>query len=111
MNYALNITLMVVCLIFSAFFSASETAFTSANRVKIKTLASDGNKKARRVEKIIDKYDKMLSAVLIGNNIVNITLSTISTLVFVAGLSAKVNSDMAATISTIVTTVIVLIFG
>lgn len=111
MNYALNITLMVVCLLFSAFFSASETAFTSTNRVKIKTLASDGNKRAKRVEKIIDKYDKMLSAVLIGNNIVNITLSTISTLVFVAGLSGKIGEDMAATVSTIVTTVIVLIFG
>lgn len=111
MNYALNITIMVVCLMFSAFFSASETAFTSVNRVKIKTLASDGNKKAKRVEKIIEKYDKMLSAVLIGNNIVNITMSTISTLVFVAALAGNIGDDMAATVSTIVSTVVVLIFG
>lgn len=111
MNYALNITIMVVCLMFSAFFSASETAFTSVNRVKIKTLASDGDKKAKRVEKIIEKYDKMLSAVLIGNNIVNITLSTISTLVFVAALSGNIGSDAAATVSTICSTVVVLIFG
>lgn len=111
MNYALNITIMIVCLMFSAFFSASETAFTSVNRVKIKTLASDGNKKAKRVEKIIEKYDKMLSAVLIGNNIVNITLSTISTLVFVAALSGNIGSDAAATVSTICSTVVVLIFG
>lgn len=111
MNYALNITIMVVCLMLSAFFSASETAFTSVNRVKIKTLASDGDKKAKRVEKIIEKYDKMLSAVLIGNNIVNITLSTISTLVFVAALSGNIGSDAAATVSTICSTVVVLIFG
>lgn len=110
MNIPLSISLMVICLLFSAFFSASETAFTSCNRVKVKTLA-EKNKKAKRVEKIIEKYDKMLSAVLIGNNIVNIALSTIATLFFVQILAGKVGDDTAATISTIVITVIVLIFG
>ncbi len=111
MSIPLSIVLMVICLLLSAFFSASETAFTSVNRVKIKTLASDGNKKAKRVEKIIDKYDKMLSAVLIGNNIVNIALSTIATLFFVAVLPANINNDLSGLISTLVITVIVLIFG
>ncbi len=110
MNIPLSISLMVICLLFSAFFSASETAFTSCNRVKVKTLA-EKNKKAKRVEKIIEKYDKMLSAVLIGNNIVNIALSTIATLFFVQILAGKVGDDTAATISTVVITVIVLIFG
>ena len=92
MNIPLSISLMVICLLFSAFFSASETAFTSCNRVKVKTLA-EKNKKAKRVEKIIEKYDKMLSAVLIGNNIVNIALSTIATLFFVQILAGKVGDD------------------
>lgn len=107
----LSIVLMIICLILSSFFSATETAFTSVNRVKIKTLASDGNKKAKRVEKIIDNYDKMLSAVLIGNNVVNIALSTIATLFFVMVLPAKMGEDWAGIISTAVITVVVLIFG
>lgn len=111
MTIPLSIVLMVVCLLLSSFFSASETAFTSVNRVKIKTLASDGNKKAKRVERIIEKYDKMLSAVLIGNNIVNIALSTIATLFFVAVLPQNINDNLSGLISTLVITIIVLIFG
>lgn len=111
MSIPLSVSLMIICLLLSAFFSASETAFTSVNRVKIKTLASDGNKKAKRVEKIIEKYDKTLSAVLIGNNIVNIALSTIATLFFVAVLPSKINENLSGLISTLVITVIVLIFG
>lgn len=111
MSIGLSITLMLVCLFLSAFFSASETAFTSANKVRLKTLSQDGNKKAKRVVKIIDKYDKFLSAVLIGNNIVNISLSTISTLFFVQILVNTTASDWAGTISTIVCTIVVLTFG
>ncbi len=111
MSIGLSITLMLVCLFLSAFFSASETAFTSANKVRLKTLSQDGNKKAKRVVKIIDKYDKFLSAVLIGNNIVNISLSTISTLFFVQILISTSAADWAGTISTIVCTVVVLTFG
>ena len=72
MKYGLYITLMVVFLFFSAVFSCAETAFTSVNRVKIKTMSGDGNKKAARVQRLLEKYDKLLSAVLIGNNLVNI---------------------------------------
>lgn len=111
MSIGLSVTLMLVCLFLSAFFSASETAFTSANRVRLKTLAQDGNKKAKRVVKIIDKYDKFLSAILIGNNIVNISLSTISTLFFVQILVNTSATDWSGTISTIVCTVVVLTFG
>lgn len=111
MSIGLSITLMLVCLFLSAFFSASETSFTSANKVRLKTLSQDGNKKAKRVVKIIEKYDKFLSAVLIGNNIVNISLSTISTLFFVQVLTNTSATDWAGTISTIVCTVVVLTFG
>lgn len=111
MSVPVSIVLMLICLFLSSFFSACETAFTSVNRVKIKTLASDGKKKAKRVEKIIDKYDKMLSAVLIGNNIVNIALSTIATLFFVKVLPSTIGDNVSGLISTAVITVIVLIFG
>lgn len=111
MSVPVSIVLMLICLFLSSFFSASETAFTSVNRVKIKTLAADGKKKAKRVEKIIDKYDKMLSAVLIGNNIVNIALSTIATLFFVKVLKSTIAENVSGLISTAVITVIVLIFG
>jgi len=109
MNYALYITLMVVCLFFSATFSAAETAFTSVNRVKIKTMSGDGNKKAKRVQDLLEKYDKLLSAVLIGNNIVNIALSSMATVVFAAALN--LTQAQEAAITTAIITVVVLIFG
>jgi len=93
----------------SAYFSATETAFSTLNKIRIKNLAEDGNKKAKLVYKLTEKYDTMLSAVLIGNNIVNILSSSIATLVF---LGIMVNSpDLATTVSTVVMTLVVLIFG
>ena len=102
---------MLICLIFSGFFSATETAYTSFNRAKMKTLASEGNKRAERVLRQSENYDRLLSTVLVGNNIVNITLSSVSTLWFVSLLANTAAKDMAATISTIVITVVVLLFG
>ncbi len=102
---------MLVCLIFSAFFSATETAYTSMNKTKLKNLASEGNKRAARVLKQSENYDRFLSTVLVGNNIVNITLSSVSTVYFVTLLANTRASNMAATISTIVITVVVLLFG
>ena len=99
---------MLVCLIFSAFFSASETAYTSFSRSKMKTKAAEGNKGAERALKIAENYDKLLSTILVGNNIVNITLSTLATLWFV---NIMTGAASAPAISTLVTTVIVLIFG
>ncbi len=106
--------IIVVCVIFSAYFSATETAFMSLNKTKLKTMVEKGNKKAERTLKVADNYDKLISTILVGNNIVNILASSIATLFFVQML---VNLDygnanqMGATLSTIATTVIVLIFG
>lgn len=102
-----QIVLMFICIAFSAYFSATETAFTSLNRVAIKTLASEGNKKAERVMRLSENYDKLLTTILVGNNIVNIGLSSIATLFFIENIS----KDFGATLSTIVITIVVLIFG
>ena len=110
-DHLLPLSIMLVCLIFSAFFSATETAYTSMNKTKLKNLASEGNKRAERVLKQSENYDRFLSTVLVGNNIVNITLSSVSTVYFVTLLANTRASNMAATISTVVITVVVLLFG
>ncbi len=99
---------LVVLILFSAFFSATEMAFSTANKVRLRTLADDGNKQAERVIKMLGRYDRLLSTVLIGNNIVNITSSAIATLLFATLI---LNSSIVATVSTAVMTVLVLIFG
>ncbi len=106
-----KIIIMVVCVVFSAFFSATETAFTSFNHTKMKNLASEGNKKAKLVLKLSDKYDKLLSTILIGNNIVNITLSSVATVWFIQLLINTSAENYGSAIATAVTTVVVLIFG
>ncbi|MDD6154874.1 MAG: hemolysin family protein [Eubacteriales bacterium] len=102
----LYIAAMAVLLMLSAFFSATETAFTSLNRIKIKNLSDSGNDRAKKVLKLSDKYDKLLSTILIGNNIVNIANTAIATIFFV-----KLFGSYGATISTVVMTIVVLIFG
>ena len=97
---------IAVLIIFSAYFSATETAFTSVNRIRIKNLANDGNKKAREVLDLSEKFDSMLSTILVGNNIVNIAMSSIATVLFI-----ELYPVYGATIATAVITVIVLIFG
>ncbi|MGN1334552.1 MAG: HlyC/CorC family transporter [Anaerovoracaceae bacterium] len=97
---------IAVLIIFSAYFSATETAFTSVNRIRIKNLANDGNKKAREVLDLSEKFDSMLSTILVGNNIVNIAMSSIATVLFI-----ELYPVYGATVATAVITVIVLIFG
>lgn len=97
------IVLLVMC---SAYFSATETAFTSLNTIRMKTWAENGDKRAARALALEQDYDKLLSSILIGNNIVNITATTISTLLF-----TKIFVTYGATISTVVITIVVLIFG
>ena len=97
---------MAVCLAFSAYFSATETAFSSVNTTKLKTLAEKGNKRAALACRLLERYDRLLSTILIGNNIVNIAAASIGTVLFV-----KHYGDAGATISTVVVTVVVLIFG
>lgn len=106
-----TIIIMLICLAGSAFFSGTETAFTSFNRAKMKTLAEEGNKKASLSLDIADNYDKMLTTLLIGNNIVNILLSSMATLMCMELLANIGKENLAATVSTVATTVIVLIFG
>ncbi|MCR5291164.1 MAG: CNNM domain-containing protein, partial [Treponema sp.] len=71
--------ILLILIILSAFFSSAETALTCANKVRIRSLADSGNRSAMRVQKIHDKYSKMLTTILIGNNIVNIAASSLTT--------------------------------
>jgi len=97
---------LVVLILCSAYFSATETAFSSLNRIRLKNLANTGNKKAELAMKLADDYDRMLSSILIGNNVVNITASSLATVLFL-----QLSKEYGATISTVVMTVLVLIFG
>ena len=104
-----QIIVLIILVMLSAFFSGTETAFTSFNKNRMKTLAQDGNKRAKSVLDIEDKYEKFLSTILVGNNLVNITATTISGIMFANLL--KGNAELAPTVSTIVMTVVVLLFG
>lgn len=97
---------LVVLLALSAFFSSSETALTTCNKIRIRALADDGNKRAARVLAITELQGKMLSAILIGNNIVNISASSIATV-----LATKLFGSAGAGIATGILTLLVLIFG
>ncbi len=101
--------ILILLILFSAFFSSIETAYSSASRIKLKLLANNGNKKAQKALFLIEeKFDRLITTVLVGNNIVNLTAATVSTLFFSVLLN---NSNNAPVVSTIVLTVVVLIFG
>ncbi len=110
MDARLSLTVIIVVLILlSGFFSGTETAFSCANKIKLKSFVALGKKNGKRVLAFADeKYDKLITAILIGNNIVNLTASALGTMLF-ATLVA--DADLAATLSTVVLTVAVLIFG
>lgn len=97
---------ILILMVLSAFFAATETAFTSINRIKIKNMANDGNHKARRVVRLSEQYDNLLSTILIANNVVNIAATSIATVLFI-----NLYGDYGPTIATIFSTVIILIFG
>ena len=100
------IIIICVLVIMSGYFSATETAFSSLNKTRLRTLSEKGNKRAGLAYRLSEKYDKLISTILIGNNIVNISVASIGTVMFV-----KLYGDIGATISTAVITVVVLIFG
>lgn len=100
------IAALVVCVALSAFFSASETAFSAVNRLRLKTMANEGNRKAKTALYLADHYDRLITTILIGNNVVNIAATAIATVLF-TGLAG----DMGATLSTVVMTLVVLVFG
>lgn len=101
-----SIFAMVFCILMSAYFSTTETAFSSLNKIRIKVLAESGNRRAQLTYRLSEDYDRLISTILIGNNIVNIAVASIGTLLFV-----KLYGDIGATLSTVVVTVVVLIFG
>lgn len=100
-----KIVLVVVMMIFSALFASTETAYSSVNKLRLKNYEAQGNKKASKALKLANRFDDVLTAVLIGNNIVNIATSSVSTLIFVDWFG-----DSGAGISTAVITILVLIF-
>ena len=102
-----QIICLVLLILFSAFFSASETAFTSLNKIRLKTMADDGDRKAARAYKLTESYDKLLSTILVGNNIINISASSIATVLFIKLLG----NGKGPTASTVIMTVLLLIFG
>jgi CBS domain containing-hemolysin-like protein len=104
----IHIIIIVVCVLLSAYFSATETAFSTFNRIRVKNMAEKGNKKAALALRLSDNYDSLISAILIGNNIVNILASAMATLLFAKLI---INQDLAATVSTAVLTVVILVFG
>lgn len=101
-----SIIVLVILVAMSAFFSATETAFLSFNKARMKSMAKQGSRKAQLVVDLEERYDKLLSTILIGNNIVNILASSMATVIFVAFLG-----NAGVTVSTVVMTVVVLIFG
>lgn len=101
-----NIIALAVLILMSGYFSATETAFLSCNKTRLRTMAEKGNKRAALVNRLNENYDRLLSTILIGNNIVNLTAASIGTVLFV-----RLYGDIGATVSTAVLTVLVLIFG
>lgn len=104
---SISLIIIIVCIVMSAYFSATETAFSSLNRIRVKNMADKGNKKAKLVLRLSEDYDSLLSTILIGNNIVNIASASLATVLFVKLLG----NEAGPSVSTLVTTVVVLIFG
>ena len=101
------IVILILLVILSAYFSATETAFTSLNRIRLKSKADAGNRRAALALRLVDQYDNLLSTILVGNNIVNLSASSLATVFFTEGLRLQ----NGAVISTAVITIVVLVFG
>ena len=97
---------LFILVVMSAYFSATETAYTSLNRIRLKTRADNGSRRAAKTLELAEEYDKLLTTILIGNNIVNITATTVATV-----LCTKWFKQYGPTVSTVALTVIILIFG
>lgn len=102
----IRLIILLLLLVLSAFFSSAETALTTVNKIKLKTMAHDGNKKAARVLNVVTRPKKMLSAILIGNNIVNLSASSLATT-----LAIDIFGSVGAGIATGILTLLILIFG
>lgn len=102
----IQLVIILILIALSAFFSSAETALTTVNRVRMKALADEGNQSAATVLKILDRYSKMLSTILVGNNIVNLTASSLTTT-----LAAKAFGSYAVGVATGILTLVILLFG
>ncbi len=102
------IIITLFCIVMSAYFSATETAFSTVNKIRLKTMAEGGNKRAEKTLKLAENFDTLISTILVGNNIVNILASSLATLIFIDLLH---DNNLATTVSTVVLTVVILIFG
>lgn len=103
----LSVVVLIILILLSGMFSAAETAFSCASKVRLKSMANDHNRKAEKVLGILDQYDRFLTTVLIGNNIVNIMATTIAAVLF----TRLYGETKGPTISTVVLTLTVLMFG
>ena len=103
--------LLAILVILSAFFALSETSYTSMNRIRMKNYAKEGNKKAEKALRISENYDRLITTILIGNNFVNMAAATISSMLFVNYLMEGSTETLAAAVSSIVITLVVLTFG
>ena len=101
-----QVAIFIVCLLLSAFFSASETALLSVSKIRMRTLAEEGNKKAKNVEKLLENTDALLSTILVGNNLVNILATSLST-----SLAISMFGSSGVGIATAIVTVLILIFS
>ena len=106
-QYLTKLIILAILVILSAFFSATETAFFSMNKIRMKSLAGDGDRRAKKTLKLSDNLDELLSTILIGNNLVNIATTAIATVLFIDLL----DEELGATVATVVTTIVVLMFG
>lgn len=101
-----QVAIFIVCLLLSAFFSASETALLSVSKIRMRTLAEEGNKKAKNVEKLLENTDALLSTILVGNNLVNILATSLTT-----SLAISMFGSSGVGIATAIVTVLILIFS
>ncbi len=109
-----QIIILIILILLSAFFSSAETALTTVNKIRLRSLEEEGSKKARLVLKLVENPGKLLSAVLIGNNIVNLSASSLTTILAQKIAASMGLNDMAASavgIATGILTIIILIFG
>ena len=104
---SISLLIIVICITMSAYFSATETAFLAANRIRLKNMAEKGNRRAGLVLQLLEKYDSLLSTILIGNNIVNILATSLATVLCVRWMGEEAGPSM----STVVMTAALLVFG
>ncbi|MBQ8639169.1 MAG: DUF21 domain-containing protein, partial [Lachnospiraceae bacterium] len=103
---AIQFFVLAILIVFSALFSSAETALTTCNKMKVRSMAEEGDKRAQRLLEVTDNRAKMLSTLLIGNNVVNISASSLATV-----LATKLLGSSGAGIATGILTIVILLFG